>query len=81
MVLISWFVYALVPLFMMVGNVCDQEEPLPSIVRIVAQQCRPDNHERTLTGFVINDSAVSNTPAIVTALHGVANCGNIEAVL
>ena len=80
MSVLSWFISVMVPLFVMTSSGCDQDKPLPSIVRVVAQQCSPDNHERTLTGFVIDDPVVTDAPAIVTALHGVANCETVEAI-
>lgn len=80
MPLLLWTVSTLASLLLLTGNVCDQAEPSPAIVRIVAQRCEPGNHERSQTGFVVIDPPQLLTPLIATALHGVANCDTITAI-
>jgi hypothetical protein len=80
MPLLLWTVSTLASLLLLTSNVCDQAEPSPAIVRIVAQGCAPENHERSQTGFIVLDPPQLSTPSIATALHGVANCTTITAI-
>lgn len=79
MPILTWVLMMFAPMLLFSGNVCNQSEPSPSILRIVAQGCAPDNHERSQTGFLVTDAPDILTPSIVTALHGVANCSTIDA--
>lgn len=62
------------------GSVCDQNAPSPYILRIVARGCVPGDHTSNQTGFLVVDPPTIDEPAIVTTLHGVANCKSIDAI-